>query len=292
MSLAKNVAIVSIFTLFLSAYCWSDDKSVQLVKARPAKLGIKSSTAIVYDQLTGRVLFSKNVQQISSIASITKLMTAMVILDSGLPLLEPIKITKADIDRYKLSKSKLRVGSVLMRAEMLKLALMASENRAASALARTFPGGTKTFVAEMNRKALRLGMKNSRFVDSTGLRPGNVSTAADLVKLVAMAHSYPMIRKYTTAGSFKVEPVRGHRTNSLQYVNTNRLVKSPRWDIGLSKTGYIREAGRCLVMQAKIVERPLIIILLDSWGKLTRIGDANRIRRWIESDFSRLRVSG
>ena len=217
-------------------------------------------------------------------------MTAMVILDSGLPLLEPIKITKADIDRYKLSKSKLRVGSVLMRAEML-VALMASENRAASALARTFRA-VQTFVAEMNRKALRLGMNNSRFVDSTGLRPGNVSTAADLVKLVAMAHSYPMIRKYTTAGSFKVEPIRGHRTNPLQYVNTNRLVKSPRWDIGLSKTGYIREAGRCLVMQAKIVDRPLIIILLDSWGKLTRIGDANRIRRWIESDFSRLRVSG
>ena len=265
------------------------------VKNGSSKLGIKSSVAVVYDQISGKILFKKNTSEISSIASITKLMTAMVILDSGIPLLEPLKITKRDIDRYKLSKSKLKVGSTLMRAEMLKLALMASENRAASALSRTFPGGKKAFVEAMNMKAEKLRMRNTHFVDATGLRPGNVSTAADLVKLVSAAHRYPMIRKYTTAGSFKVDPDPGRRQRdvaSLRYVNTNRLVKSPRWEIGLSKTGYIREAGRCLVMQAKIKDRPVIIILLDSWGKLTRIGDANRLRRWIEADFSRLRISG
>ncbi len=292
MNVAKSTLTILLGMAILGAGSHAADPRSLVAGATLSKPGLKSSTAIVYDQLTGQVLYGKNIKQISSIASITKLMTAMVVLDSGVPLLEPIKITKADIDRYKLSKSKLRVGSVLMRAEMLKLALMASENRAASALARTFPGGKNTFFNLMNRKAKELGMVNSRFIDSTGLRPGNVSTAADLVKLVAAAHSYPMIRKYTTAGSFRVDPLRGRISNPLQYVNTNRLVKSPRWDIGLSKTGYIREAGRCLVMQARIVDRPLIIILLDSWGKLTRIGDANRIRRWIESDFSRLRVSG
>ncbi len=292
MIVAIRLIILYFCTIFFSTISQADDDILSVARAKIGKLGIKSSTAVVYDQLSQKTLYEKNIQQVSSIASITKLMTAMVILDSGVPLLEPIKITRADIDRYKLSSSKLKVGSVLMRAEMLKLALMASENRAASALARTFPGGKVAFVTEMNRKAMNLGMNHSRFVGSTGLRPGNVSTASDLVKLVSAAHSYPMIRRYTTAGSFKVEPSKGHRSWALQYVNTNRLVRSPRWEIGLSKTGYIREAGRCLVMQAKIVDRPVIIILLDSWGKLTRIGDANRIRRWMESDFSRLRVSG
>ncbi len=292
MNFAKNGIVIVVLSLIGAVTSLAKDTEFSVAHHQGGNPGIKSSTAIVYDQLTGEIIYGKNVRQVSPIASITKLMTAMVILDSGLPLLEPIKITKADIDRYKLSKSKLRVGSVLMRAEMLKLALMASENRAASALARTFPGGKNSFVAEMNRKAQGLGMRNSHFIDATGLRPGNVSTAADLVKLVSGAHSYPMIRKYTTTGSFEVEPIKGRPVNSLHYVNTNRLVKSPRWNIGLSKTGYIREAGRCLVMQAEIVDRPVIIILLDSWGKLTRIGDANRIRRWMETDFSRLRVSG
>ena len=292
MIMVIRITILTACTFIFSAIGQADDNLLSVARAKIAKLGIKSSTAVVYDQLSQKTLYAKNIRQVSSIASITKLMTAMVILDSGVALLEPIKITRADIDRYKLSSSKLKVGSVLMRAEMLKLALMASENRAAAALARTFPGGKGAFIIEMNRKAMNLGMRNSRFVDSTGLRPGNVSTASDLVKLVSAAHAYPMIRRYTTTGSFKVEPSKGQRRWALQYVNTNRLVRSPRWEIGLSKTGYIREAGRCLVMQAKIVDRPVIIILLDSWGKLTRIGDANRIRRWMESDFSRLRVSG
>ena len=260
---------------------------------RKVNLGIKSGLALVIDQDSGEVLYSKNTDEVAPIASITKLMTAIVIIDSGVPLLETITVDKRDIDRYKGSRSKLRVGTKLMRAEALKLALMASENRAAAALARTYPGGKEAFVDAMNAKAFELGMLNSRFVDSTGLRPENVSTAHDLALLVAAAHSYPMIRDYTTAPSFAVEsPGRRGRTTVLHFVNSNRLVRSSRWEIGLSKTGYISEAGRCLVMQSRIAGRPLIIVLLDSWGKLTRIGDANRIRRWVEKEFSDLSVRG
>jgi len=259
---------------------------------RKARLGIKSGLALVVDQDSGEVFYSKHDNEVASIASITKLMTAIVILDSGLPLLGKITIDRDDIDRYKGSYSKLSVGTELMRAEALKLALMASENRAAAALARTYPGGTEVFVDEMNAKAFELGMLDSRFVDATGLRPENVSTAEDLVKLVSEAYSFPMIRDYTTARSFAVESQTRRRTRVLRFVNSNRLVRSSRWDIGLSKTGYISEAGRCLVMQARIADRSLIIVLLDSWGRLTRIGDANRIKRWLESEFSRLSVRG
>lgn len=259
---------------------------------RKARLGIKSGLALVVDQESGEVLYSKNTDEVVAIASITKLMTAIVILDSGVPLLEKITIDRKDIDRYKGSRSKLSVGTPLMRAEALKLALMASENRAAAALARTFPGGSEAFVNEMNAKAYELGMVNSRFVDSTGLRPENVSTAEDLVKLVSAAYSFPMIRDYTTSASFAVESPYRRGTRVLRFVNSNRLVRSSRWDIGVSKTGYISEAGRCLVMQARIADRSLIIVLLNSWGKLTRIGDANRVKRWLETEFSRLSVSG
>jgi D-alanyl-D-alanine endopeptidase (penicillin-binding protein 7) len=221
------------------------------------------------------------------IASITKLMTAIVILESGVPLSEPIRIERADIDRYKGSRSSLSVGMEFTRSDLLKLALMASENRAASALARTFPGGKEVFVDAMNRKAQLLGMSNSRFVDATGLRPGNVATAEDLAILVAAAHEYPVIREFTTAESFSAEVQNSRRYRVLRFINSNRLVRSASWEIGLSKTGYISEAGRCLVMQARIADRPLIIVLLDSWGKLTRIGDANRIKRWLESDLAR-----
>ena len=249
-------------------------------------LGIRSALAMVIDQDTGEVLYSKNTDEIAPIASITKLMTAMVIIDSGLPLLEKITIERDDVDHYKRSRSKLHVGTTLMRAEALKLALMASENRAAAALGRTYPGGTDAFVDAMNAKAFELGMRNSRFIDATGLRPENVSTAEDLVKLVAAAHTYPLIRDYTTAASFSVESHGKRGSRTLRFVNSNRLVRSSQWDIGLSKTGYISEAGRCLVMQSRIADRSLIIVLLDSWGKLTRIGDANRIRRWLEREFS------
>ena len=253
---------------------------------RKVDLGIKSALAMVIDQDTGEVLYGKNVDEVTPIASITKLMTAVVVLDSGLPLLEKITIDRADVDYYKGSRSKLSVGTTLMRAEALKLALMASENRAAAALARTYPGGTEAFIDAMNAKAFELGMLNTRFVDSTGLRPENVSTPGDLVHLVAAAHSYPLIRDYTTAPSFAIESPNRRGSRMLRFVNSNRLVRSSQWEIGLSKTGYISEAGRCLVMQSRIAGRSLIIVLLDSWGKLTRIGDANRIRRWVEREFS------
>ena len=258
--------------------------------AKPAALRLRSGAVLVLAQDSGTPLYAKNVDQVMPIASITKLMTAMVVLDSGLPLLETIDIDNSDVDRKKGSRSKLKVGTALMRAEMLKLALMASENRAAAALARNFPGGTPAFVAAMNQKASELGMVNSHFADPTGLTPDNVSTAEDLAKMVAAAHTYPLIREYTTSDSFRIESEDRRRHRLLSYVNSNRLIKSRQWDIGLSKTGYISEAGRCLVMQAMIADKPVIIVLLDSWGKLSRIADANRIKRWIEADV--LRISG
>jgi D-alanyl-D-alanine endopeptidase (penicillin-binding protein 7) len=250
---------------------------------------LRSGAVLVLDQETGEPLLAKNMDRVLPVASITKLMTAMVILDSELPLLESISIDKADVDRMKGSRSKLAVGTTLMRAEMLKLALMASENRAAAALARNYAGGTPAFVAAMNQKAAELGMSNSRFVDATGLHPGNVSTAGDLAKLAAAAHQYPLIREYTTTDNFRIESEAKRRRHVLAFVNSNRLLKSRQWEIGLSKTGYISEAGRCLVMQAMIGDKPRIIVLLDSWGKLSRIGDANRIKRWIEADVMRVR---
>ncbi|HWQ38716.1 MAG TPA: D-alanyl-D-alanine endopeptidase [Burkholderiales bacterium] len=256
-------------------------------RAHYVKLGIKSGAALVIDQESGELLFGKNEDQVLPIASITKLMTAIVILDSGAPLGESVTIERADVDRYKGSRSKLAIGLELTRSDLLKLALMASENRAAAALSRTFPGGSEVFVDAMNRKARLLGMNDTRFVDATGLNPGNVSTAADLAKLVAAAHEYPLIREYTTADSARLQAVAGtRRPRVLHFVNSNRLVRSSKWQIGLSKTGYISEAGRCLVMQARIADKPLIIVLLDSWGKLTRIGDANRIKRWLETDIA------
>jgi D-alanyl-D-alanine endopeptidase (penicillin-binding protein 7) len=254
--------------------------------AQAVRIAIKSGAALVIDQESGELLYAKNEDQVVPIASITKLMTAMVILDSGVPLLESVTVDRADVDRYKGSRSKLAVGLELTRSDLLKLALMASENRAASALARTYPGGSAVFIDTMNRKAQLLGMTNTRFVDATGLNPGNVSTAEDLAKLVAAAHEYPVIRDYTTAESARFETAGTRRPGFLQFVNSNRLVRSSAWDIGLSKTGYISEAGRCLVMQARIAEKSLIIVLLDSWGKMTRIGDANRIKRWLERDIA------
>ncbi len=253
------------------------------------RLALRSGAVLVLDQETGEPLLAKNTDQVLPIASITKLMTAMVVLDSDLPLLETISIDKTDVDRMKGSRSKLPVGTALMRAEMLKLALMASENRAAAALARNYPGGTPAFVAAMNEKSTELGMSNSYFVDATGLHPGNVSTAEDLAKLAGAAHRYPLIREYTTTDIYRVPSEGKRRRHVLAFVNSNRLLKSRQWDIGLSKTGYISEAGRCLVMQAMIGDKPRIIVLLDSWGKLSRIADANRIKRWIEADVMRLR---
>jgi D-alanyl-D-alanine endopeptidase (penicillin-binding protein 7) len=212
----------------------------------------------------------------------------MVVLDARLPLDEEITIEKADIDRLKGTRSRLRVGMKLTRNELLNLSLMASENRAANALARTYPGGYDAAIAEMNYKAYGLGMRDTRFFDPAGLNSNNVSTAHDLVKMVAAARDYPLIHRYTTAPSHSVE---GRRGRALRFNNTNPLVRNASWDIGISKTGYISEAGRCLVMEATINLRPVIIVLLDSWGKNSRIGDANRIKKWMERGNARVRVT-
>ncbi len=245
---------------------------------------LSSAIALIYDEQTGRPILSKNADVIVPIASITKLMTAMVLLDAQLPLDEEISISAQDLDRHKGTRSRMRPGMVLQRGELLKLALMASENRAAAALARTYPGGTEAIVAMMNAKARELGMWNTRFHDATGLHSANVSSARDLVKMLVAAQRYDLIHMYSTAPSHLVE-----RSGSrpLRFGNTNPLVKNASWNIGLSKTGYISEAGRCLVMQATIAQRPVIIVLLDSWGTRTRVGDANRIKKWMENSATR-----
>jgi D-alanyl-D-alanine endopeptidase (penicillin-binding protein 7) len=258
-----------------------NDELASIVLKRSPRLA--SSIALIYDEQSKRTLYSKNPDTVSPIASISKLMTAMVVLDAQLPMDENITISKQDVDTLKNTHSRMRPGITLTRGELLKLALMASENRAAAALARTYPGGTEVAIARMNVKARELGMVNTRFLDPTGLNSGNVSTAEDLVKMVMAAQKYEAIHEATTSASHLVS-LKGHR--SLKYNNTNPLVKSASWNINISKTGYINEAGRCLVMQASIKERPVVIVLLDSWGKRTRVGDANRIKKWMESSLS------
>jgi len=227
-------------------------------------------------------LFAKNTNLPTPIASVTKLMTAMVMLDAHLPMDDLLYISDEDVDYLKHTTSRLSVGTMLTRGELLQLALMASENRAASALGRNYPGGPNAFVKAMNQKARLLGMNATRFVDATGLDSNNVSTAEDLVKMVDAAYHYPEIRQVSTLPSQEITLY--GRQNPLNFVNTNALVRGGKWDIGLSKTGFINEAGRCLVMQAHISGQPVIIVLLDSVGKLTRIGDANRIRKWVENN--------
>jgi serine-type D-Ala-D-Ala endopeptidase (penicillin-binding protein 7) len=267
---------------------------VAVVPARPSygqlaglhsvqdQLDLKSSVALVVDQETREVLFSKNDSAVLPIASLTKLMTGVLVSEAKLPMDEMITITQEDVDTEKHSGSRLRVGTMLPRGELLHLALMSSENRAAHALGRTYPGGLDAFVAQMNAKAKMLGMKDTRYVEPTGLSSQNQSSAHDLATLVGTAYQDPVLREYTTSPGYQVEV--GNRT--LQFNNTNRLVKSPLWEIGLQKTGYITEAGQCLVMQAKIAGRKLIMVFLDSAGKLSRIADAERVRRWVESNPS------
>ncbi|MDB5891844.1 MAG: murein-DD-endopeptidase Serine peptidase family [Polaromonas sp.] len=242
-------------------------------------LDLKSSVALVIDQDTQEVLFSKNDHAVLPIASLTKLMTGVIISGARLPMDELITVTQDDVDTEKGSSSRLKVGTTLTRAELLHLALMSSENRAAHALGRTYPGGLSTFVSLMNAKAKMLGMADSVYVEPTGLSSRNQSSAHDLATLVNAAHADPMLRELTTSTGYQVAV--GSRT--LQYNNTNRLVKNPEWDIGLQKTGYITEAGQCLVMQTKIAGRKLIMVFLDSAGKLSRLGDAERVRKWVES---------
>ena len=249
--------------------------------ATPDELDLKSSVALVLDQDTNEVLFSKNSQAVLPIASITKLMTAVVVAEANLPLDEVLTVTQDDVDTEKGSHSRLKVGTQLTRGEMLHLALMSSENRAAHALGRSHPGGLGMFVAAMNRKAAALGMLDTKYSEPTGLSSLNQSSARDLATLVNAAHQHRIIRELSTSPEHQVAV--GNR--QLQYRNTNNLVRSPAWEIGLQKTGYISEAGRCLVMQAKMAGRHLIMVFLDSSGKYSRIADAERVRKWI-SDAS------
>ena len=306
--------LITILTLFLFAFtgigmpgeAWAAKSSrsgakpapqyVKKAKAKPKRvrnaaaqlqdsvrgpLRLSSTSALVMDLEASREFYAKNPTAIMPIASITKLMTAMVVLDTRLPLDETVTISSDDMDALRHTGSRLAVGTQLPRRELLRLALMSSENRAAAALGRVYPGGSESFVAAMNQKAAALGMHNTRFVDSTGLHNENRSTAQDLARMVKAAYEYPLIREFTTTAAYEIE-IPGHQ-RTLVYRNSNLLVKDNRWDIGLSKTGYIIEAGRCLVMQARIGARPVVIVLLDSLGKYSRIGDANRIKRWLET---------
>ena len=253
----------------------------------PDALMLRSSVAYVIDQNSGESLFDKNSRAVVPIASISKLMTAMVVLDSKEPMTDQIEVTDEDRDYEKNTGSRLSVGSVLSREDMLHIALMASENRAAAALSRYYPGGRPAFLAAMNAKAKQLGMSDTHFENPTGLTSMNVSSARDLVKMVNAAYQYPMIRKFSTDHSYEVYT--GKRT--LAYNSTNALVRNPTWDIGLQKTGFINEAGECLVMQATIHGRPMIIVLLDSSGKYSRFADATRLRTWLDNGGDQPRIT-
>lgn len=259
----------------------SADSLDTLQSAHPERVFLHSSVALVQDAASGETLFAKNAETVLPIASITKLMTAIVLLERGLDMDARVVISADDQDLVKGTHSRLRTGAVLTRKELLLLALMSSENRAAASLARTYPGGTETFVAAMNQKAKAIGMADSRFVDPTGLLSANVSSAQDLGRLVQAAYVHPRIREYSTRESAQVQ-VFGR---ALEYRNTNGLVRNSGWDIGLSKTGFISEAGRCLVMRMRVAGKDLVVVLLDSWGKYSRIGDANRIRKWLEANL-------
>lgn len=244
-----------------------------------SRLDLQSSAAMIVNAETGETIYGKNAQRTMPIASITKLMTAMVVLDAGLPLDEPIIISEADVDVLKHTSSRLTVGTVLTRGEALLLALMASENRAAASLARTYPGGTSAAIAAMNRKARDIGMTHTHFYDGTGLNTGNTASPSDLATMVRNASRYPEIRHYSTQPQYELLS-HGHH---VAFRNTNPLVRSEDWDINVTKTGFINEAGKCLVMHTRINDKPFIIVLMDSWGKYTRIGDANRVKKWLES---------
>ena len=250
-----------------------------LADVDPSRLGLFSSSALVIDQSTGHAVLEKHADTVTPIASISKLMTAMVVLDAKLDLNEVIAIGEEDVDGLKGTRSRLPVGTTMTRETAMLLALMSSENRAAHALGRHYPGGLTAFVAAMNRKAQVLGMGSTRFEEPTGLSSNNVSTAHDLARMVAAAARYPDIRNFSTTAEAKVE-LNGRVQN---FGTTNPLVRSDSWEIGVSKTGYISEAGRCLVMQARVADKPVVIVLLDSAGKMTRVGDAIRIKRWMES---------
>ena len=279
--LEKIVAIAALAAVFALSIGFAQAAGEKKGAKKSDEVFLRSAVALVQDASSGETLIAKNQGTVLPIASITKLMTAIVILDGGLNLEQRVAISDEDGDHVKGTRSRLRPGTVLTRDELLLLSLMSSENRAAASLGRTYPGGPDVFVAAMNAKAAALGMSDTRFVDPTGLSSSNVSTAHDLARLVAAAHEYALIRRYSTRESATVQAF----GRPLGYRNTNGLVRSVNWDIGLSKTGYISEAGRCLVMRARVAGKDLVVVLLDSWGKYSRAADANRIRKWLETNL-------
>ena len=251
-------------------------------RAAPGMPALRSNAVYVLDETNAAVVLSRQSDVAMPIASITKLMTALVVLDAGQPLDELIEITADDRGGTKSTVSRLEVGASLTRADLLHLALMASENRAAHALGRSYPGGLPACVEAMNAKARALGMKSTHFVEPTGLSSDNVASSEDLAKLVLAAAQSPTIQEYSTDKSYTV-PVRRHQ---VEFRNTDSLVRNPTWNIIVQKTGYIAEAGRCLVMKAIFEGRSVVIVLLDSAGKYTRVADARRIRKWLESHLA------
>ena len=290
----KFLRFISSFFLLLSIsfHCLSDNQldnfNSEFTKYKYDPK-VRSAKVMVVNQNNGKVIYQKNAYSEASIASLTKLMTAMVILDSKIDLKKKIKITKHDIDRLKGTGSRIPIGTLVTGYDLLKISLMSSDNRAASALSRAYPSGKKGFIKAMNIKALKLGMHNSKFADPTGLNKRNKSTARDLVRMVEAAYQYPEIRKITTTSqeTFRI----GKRKNEIGFVNTNRLVRKGTWDIGLSKTGFTRDAGRCLVMQAMISNEPVIMIFLNSYGTLTRFADAQRVKKWIKKESIMKKIS-
>lgn len=283
----------SIFFLLSISFNTSADNQFDNLNSKFAKYKsdpkVRSAKAMVVNQNNGKVIYQKNAYSEASIASLTKLMTAMVILDSKIDLNKKIKISKQDIDRLKGTGSRIPIGTSISGYDLLKISLMSSDNRAASALSRAYPSGKKGFIKAMNIKALKLGMHNSRFADPSGLNKKNKSTARDLVRMVEAAYQYPLIREITTTSqeTFTI----GKRKSKIDFVNTNRLVRKGTWDIGLSKTGFTRDAGRCLVMQATISNEPVIMIFLNSYGTLTRFADAQRVKKWIKKELIMNKVS-
>jgi len=283
--LSRGLRIIALLALLPASLAIAQPKLPD-----PKRLQLESTQAVVYDAQTGKVLYAKNPNNTAPIASITKLMTAMVVLDGKQPMDEMLSISKEDIDHLKGTYSRLRIGTRQSRKEMLRLALMSSENRAASALGRHYPGGRTAFIAAMNRKAAELKMRHTHFADTTGLSSGNVSSAGDLVLMTQTASRYRLISEFTTTAQRTVSFPQPRY--SLDFVNTNRLVRGGSWDIELSKTGYTSEAGRCLVMKTRVGNRPLVMVLLNSQGKLTPLGDANRIKRWLEGNPTARRSGG
>lgn len=270
-----RISIILLIISLAGVFSQSQASHFQNLKGDPR---LKSASVLVFDA-DGNQIYGKDIDTVRPIASITKLMMGIVLLDSGVDLEEKVTVTKADRDLIQLTGSRLEYGASLTRREMLMISIMASENRAATVLGRTFPGGMEAFVAAMNKKARELGMKDSHFADPAGLSVENVSTASDLMKMLLEARSYDLIIKASTTTRFDVRPYRGR--GPLTYGNTNRLLKNKRWSISVSKTGYIMEAGRCLVMHTTIEGEPVSIVLLNSYGKLTPFGDSNRLRDWM-----------